>query len=202
MKPNNLIMYIADNNIILWHNDNTYTEKVIRKSICYGKIYNTDIFIKSFANILKKHKLNKGMLNNNIYVILDPNYSQLEIEALKYCLEKLSFNKINFINVLDFHKFKKNNIFIIIHKNYLHISYLNYKQRIESVFVDFRLFSNNTKILCNCISSLIKKKKIIIFGFNHDTEMLAQKIEEYTHNKTFYINDPCAFILNKIKNTL
>ena len=82
------------------------------------------------------------------------------------------------------------------------ITYINYKQKVESIYIDYKLFLNDNKLLAKHLQKIIKKKKIIVVGHLPNLENLANNIELYTGNKTFYVDDPDKFILREYKNTL
>jgi len=200
VKPKNLIMYIVDDFIIIWNNNEIYKEKLSKKAIYLGKIYNEYIFFEDIKNIF--NKINKSIFNANLTILLNPSYTQFEIHNLKSVLEKLSVNKINFINITKLFDIKQNSIYLLINNKYIYIIRYNYKHKIESTFIDYKMFNYNKERLANYVKTIIKSKKLILVGYNKELAEIANTIEQITNNKTYYVTDSNSFIINKIKNTL
>ena len=134
MQPNNIIIFLVDDNIVLYK-EKLIKEKLKKNLINNGKITKTQEFYKNLESILKKHKLNKGIINNNITVLVDPTYTQADTQIISNILDKLSFNKITFINILTLLNIKKNNIWLIVNKNYMYLIHINYKNnKVEIIF--------------------------------------------------------------------
>lgn len=199
MKPKELIMYIVDDNIILWQ-DFFIIEKVKKTILKNGKISKPQEFIKCIESILKKYKLNKNIITN-INVLIDPNYTQADTMILNNILEKLSFNKIEFISIISLLDINKQKVWLIVNKNYLHLIQLNYKNKIETIFIDYKLFKNIINLLIKHLSIFLKRKQVILVGNYSDLEALAVKIEKESGSKTYYIEGSLNYFISKIKNT-
>ena len=199
MKPKKIVMYIVDDNIILWQ-DFFMIEKVKKNIIKNGKIAKPQEFIKCFESILKKYKLNKNIITN-INVLIEPNYTQADTMILNNILDKLSFNKIEFISIISLLDINKQRIWLIVNKNYLHLIQLNYKNKIETIFIDYKLFKKNINLLIKHLSIFLKRKQVILVGSYNCLEALAVKIEKESGSKTYYIEDSLNYFISKIKNT-
>ena len=144
MKPNNIIMYIVENKVIIWTKEKIIIEsKSFKKSIYQGKLYITSEFVKNLEKLIKNNKVNSGLFNNSINVIIEPLYSQADIEILKNCLEKCSFNKINIINITKLCELKRNNIWLLANNGYMYIIQLDYRSKVKYTYIDYKLFKNN-----------------------------------------------------------
>lgn len=173
-----------------------------KKAVKFGAVFKPKEFYNNLENIFKRYNLNKGLINNKITVVTDPLYNPSNLEIIKNALEKLSFSKVDFINITKCYKLKKNKIFIIFHNSYLYFTKLNYKHKIESIFIDYKLFNSDFNKLAKYLSSITKNKQIFVFGYNKDIELLASKLENISNTKVYYYANPNDFIFNKIKNTL
>jgi len=202
MKPKDILMYIVDNSVILWSNYEMIFKSSFKKAVLNGKISRPTDFTKSLEKLIKKHKLNSGLFNNNLIVLVEPNYTEANIETLKNCLDKLSFNKVKIINITNICRLKKNTIWLLTNESYMYIIYLDYKSKAQNIFVDYRLFNNNLLTLIKHLSTIFKKKRIILLGNNSKIEELASTIEQITNNKTYYIDDSLKYIFKNIANTL
>lgn len=201
MKPKDLIMYIVDDNVLLYK-EKLIKEKPKRNIIYNGKISKPQEFSKFLEEVLKKYKLNKNLINNSITVLVDPTYTQADTEVIDKILEKLSFTKINFINIISLLNVTKKQIWLIANKRYMYLVHLNYKNKIETIFIDYKLFKNNIKLLINHLSFFIKGRRVILLGFYDNIEELAEQIEGQNNSYVYYINDTFNYYINKKKNTL
>lgn len=201
MNQKQLIMYIIDNDLYLYK-DKLIKEKAKPNVFRYGKISKPKEFIKFFESIIKKYKLNKSLLNNSITVIIDPTYTQADTDILNDILDKLSFNKISFINIINLLVITRKRIYFIIAKHYMYLIHLNYKNNVETIFIDYKLFKNNINILLNHLIIFFKKKQVIVLGITGEIDSIAEKIEELSKTPTFYIQEPINYLIEKAKNTL
>ena len=99
MKRNTITIQINFNNIIIYQ-DNEYKKYFLKHSINNYKIYNKEIFIEDFKNIIDKLKINNKLLTDNINIIIDSSYKEDDQILLKETFKELSFNKIKLVNNL------------------------------------------------------------------------------------------------------
>lgn len=195
-------MHLVDNYIIIWHDNKIEMEKLPKATLNFGRILNPKVFYNYLENIIKKFKLNNGLINGRVTVVTSPINSMTELEIIKNCLEKLSFTKIKFINLVKLFNIKRNYLFIVFNKSYLYLLNTNYKQKLDTIFIDYKLFKNNINILTKYLSTIIKKKNVIILGYNPSIDLFAIKLEKISNSKVYYVEDLTEYIFNKIKNTL
>lgn len=205
MKPSDIVMYIVDNNIILWcqkNIDNPIIEQIPKSIIKNGKVSKPSEFIKTINNIIKKNHFNKGLFNKDIYCIINPNYTKADIKMLYDCLEKCNFNQIKTTNFLSLCNIKKNNLWIIANHNYMYIIFIDSKFKVQSLFLDYKLFKNDINLIIKHIGMFTKNKKIIVLGHYPDIPLLAEKIETINNTKVYYYNDINSYIIRNFINTL
>lgn len=204
MKPNDIVMYLVDNNVILWINKNIeqpVIEQFSKNVIIKGKIAKPNDFVKQLNNILKKHNLNKRLFNNNTSVINMPNYTQADLNILHDCLEKCNFNEIKVINILNLYKIKRNTVWLIANNTYMIIIYYS-ANKLKSLFLDYELFKNNISLIIKHIHNFINNKNVILLGHYKDISTFASKIENNSDQKVYYYNDTNSCIIKTYLNTL
>ena len=84
----------------------------------------------------------------------------------------------------------------------MYIVHFNYKNKVETIFIELKLFKNNIRLLINHLTIFIKRKQAILLGFYEDLEKLAETIESVSNSRVYYINDTFSYYINKIENTL
>ena len=66
------------------------------------KIINKQIFIEEITTIMNENNINKKIITDNLNIIIDDTYSNYEKENLIDLFKELSFNQINFINIMNY----------------------------------------------------------------------------------------------------
>ncbi len=172
----NNILYL-DDYINFYHNNNIYVYKPLKKSLEYGKIYNKDKFIRSYNNMLNKNHIKYSLFSENIYVIINNTYSDIDKEYLIDILKYLNYKHIYFINELKYIDINKNKVIINVSNSYYYIIYTNIYGNIEVNI--YKLNEINNKVLLNILDHL-NKKEIILYGKNY------KEIENIIDNKYNY----------------
>jgi len=198
MKPKDLIMYLVDD-ILIIYKENIIIEKITNNSFNKGKVSKPQDFLKFLDSIIKKHKLNKGIINNNITVLIDPNYTQADTEILNSILEKLMFNKITFINITKLLEVSKKRVWLIANNKYMFFVYKNFKNKTSHFFIDLEFFKNNINILIKHLLIFIKRKQVIVLGMRDNIDDLASKLETISKSQVYYIDDTFNYYLTKLK---
>lgn len=202
MQPKTIVIHIWDDRIIIWSNSKTYIEKLSNRSISLGKIFNTTKFIKDFEQIIKKYQFNKRLTSSNITVVTEPIIFPADKEMIKLCLEKLAFNKITFVNITDFYNLTRHSAYLKISNNYIYLTRKNIKGNKESIFIDLKLFKNSIELFAKHLSTILKNNKIIIIGDVDNLDSYSQKIEYYSNNHAYYIDNAFNYIIKNLSNTL
>lgn len=204
MKPNDIVMYLVDNKIIMWIDKNInqpIAEQLSKNVIKNGKIAKPNDFVKQLNAIIKKNNLNKKLFNNNISVIIIPNYTQADIKVLYDCLEKCNFNEIKVINLLNLYKIKRNSVWLIANNTYMIIIYYS-ANKLKSLCLDYELFKNNMFLIMKHIHNFINNKNVILLGNYQELSTLADKIEKNSKIKVYYYNDTNYYLIKTYLNTL
>ena len=99
MKRNLLTIQFIENGLIILNKNKLIKYKL--KSINNYFITNKELFIEEISNIIETNKINNNLLTDNIKIIVDSTYSELYLSNLKEIFKELSFNKVDFINIID-----------------------------------------------------------------------------------------------------
>mgnify|MGYP003501318112 CR=1 FL=1 len=119
MKRKKITIQLIQNGIIILNNKEINTYAI--NSVDNYKVINKEDFIIDLTTILNKLKINQTIITNNVDIIIDNTYSELEKEVLSNIFTELSFNKIKFIELTNIFKLQPNEILIDISKNNIKI---------------------------------------------------------------------------------
>jgi hypothetical protein len=178
------ILYIDDYiNYYCYKNNKIIKYLPYKESLYKGIIINKNKFIKSFNKMLLVNNIKKGILNENIIVITNNNYSNLYKLIIKDILVELNYKNIKYINELSFLKIKKDDLYINYNYNYYYLYYVDEKNKIQ--FLDY--FNNPfNKENINNIINYLNKKNIYIYGKNTSEllNILNSDIKYYVYNNS------------------
>lgn len=185
MKRNTNTIQFVQNGILFINKRDLIFKKL--KSVDNYKIINKSQFIEEFSVIINKYKFNNKFLTDNMNIIVDKSFNDLEKEIISNIFKELSFNKIDFIDLISLLKIKNTEIILDISKNYLKIYFNN--QIIENKIY----FSKYTPIIILYLKSLILKnniKTIKIFGNYINKEKILMELEKELNIKTYIFSYP------------
>ena len=194
MAKKNIAVYLTDDYVYLASKDNIYEEKVDKALIVNNRIAQTEEFYRFFYKILKKNKLNDSILGKDIFILEYPNYLKSDKELIMSVFEKLSFNKVKFIeysNVIDndtINANQKNALITIQNKNYF-LDYNNFGQEINEEIITF--LEKHSKI-----------KELRVIGNLEQIEVLAKDIEEKLQIKTFTYFEGNKYLIQKLNQII
>lgn len=195
MKRNTITIQINYNNIIIYQ-DNEYKKYFLKHSINNYKIYNKEIFIEDFKNIIDKLKINNKLLTDNINIIIDNSYKEDDQILLKEIFKELSFNKIKLVNNLTLINNKDNEIII-------NISNKNIKIYHNNNVLDINVYFNkHIDTLSTYIKEMIKQykiKTIKVYGEYKELNKMIYKVERKVRKEVYIYTHPelipiCYFV--------
>lgn len=195
MKRNTITIQINYNNVIIYQN-NEYKKYFLKHSINNYKIYNKEIFIEDFKNIIDKLKINNKLLTDNINIIIDNSYKEDDQILLKEIFKELSFNKINLVNNLTLINNKDNEIII-------NISNKNIKIYHNNNVLDINVYFNkHIDTLSTYIKEMIKQykiKTIKVYGEYKELNKMIYKVERKVRKEVYIYTHPelipiCYFV--------
>ena len=195
MKRNTITIQINFNNIIIYQ-DNEYKKYFLKHSINNYKIYNKEIFIEDFKNIIDKLKINNKLLTDNINIIIDSSYKEDDQILLKETFKELSFNKIKLVNNLTLINNKDNEIIINICNKNIKIYHNNNVLDINVYF------NKHIETLSTYIKEMIKQykiKTIKVYGDYKELNKMIYKVERKVRKEVYIYTHPelipiCYFV--------
>ena len=195
MKRNTITIQINFNNIIIYQ-DNEYKKYFLKHSINNYKIYNKEIFIEDFKNIIDKLKINNKLLTDNINIIIDSSYKEDDQILLKETFKELSFNKIKLVNNLTLINNQDNEIIINICNKNIKIYHNNNVLDINVYF------NKHIETLSTYIKEMIKQykiKTIKVYGDYKELNKMIYKVERKVRKEVYIYTHPelipiCYFV--------
>lgn len=157
--------------------------KFIMSSVDNYKIIDKYIFIEEITTIIKDNNINNHILTDNINIIIDDTYTNYDKENLYQIFKDLSFNQINFINLITIFSLDNHELLIDISNN---IMKFYYQGQLLSINVYFNKYK---QILITYLKDIIQEeniKTIKIFGNYDELSTLVKQISK-TIFKDIYI---------------
>ena len=189
------ILYLDDYiNLYIDKKKQIYIIKPYKDTLRYGVIINKNKFI----NKMKKELLNIGLINNifknNITIIINNFYKDIDKEIIKEVLEELNFKAISFVQESKILNNCKKNILINCNYSYFYVLYTDFLGNLK-----INVYNNdliNKELIVN-IFNFFSKKEIYLYGKN---------VQEFTNildsnNKDYFIYEgKDNLIIKKIIN--
>ncbi len=197
---NDNYLYIVDN-LIVWYQKKTnqYFQYVLPKKVVeFGKIINRPKFLREFQLFLKKNSILKKFQKNNLYLIIPPNFNEIDKEIWKLIFDSMSFQKMRFIKETSCYTLKKNVLWINLNQDYAFLTYLT-KYRKETCLLQNNYLGNN---LLEQLYQFLEKnkniKKLFLLGNMEEIKQISKKIEQKTNKIVMYFESPKYYLLSKI----
>ncbi len=169
------------NGIIIFTNHKLL--KFIMSSVDNYKIIDKSIFIEEITTIIKDNNINNHILTDNINIIIDDTHTNYDKENLSQIFKDLSFNQINFINLITIFSLDNHELLIDISNN---IMKFYYQGQLLSINVYFNKYKQT---LITYLKDIIQEeniKTIKIFGNYDELSTLVKQISK-TIFKDIYI---------------
>lgn len=173
------ILYLDDYiNLYIDKKKQIYIIKPYKDTLRYGVIINKNKFI----NKMKKELLNIGLINNifknNITIIINNFYKDIDKEIIKEVLEELNFKAISFVQESKILNNCKKNILINCNYSYFYVLYTDFLGNLK-----INVYNNdliNKELIVN-IFNFFSKKEIYLYGKNVQefTNILDSKNKDY-----------------------
>ena len=183
-KRKSITIQFIQQGILLLHNN--LINKYELNSVDNYKVINKSLFIEELQNILNQLNINKSILTNNINIIIDNTYSEVEKELLENIFKELSFNKIKFLSITKILKLTKEELLIDISLNNIKIYYLD---ELLEIRVYFSQYIQNLSIILKKVLTNPNIKVILLFGNNCNNKIISQ-IEQITSKKVYIYSQP------------
>lgn len=185
MKRKKITLQIIQDGILLLKDKELQLKKT--NSVDNYKIINKEIFINDISKLFKKLKINQSIITDNIDIIIDNTYTEIEKEIIEYIFKELSFNKITFLEITDIFKLQKNEVLIDISKNNIKIYYLNEVLE-QKIYFDQHI--QYLKLLLRKILLLHNIKNIKLFGNSCNNKEIINTIEKISNSLVYIYSQP------------
>lgn len=185
MKRNLITLQFIENGLIILNQDKLNKYKL--KSINKYYIINKEQFIEEMSKIIDINKINNKILTDNINIIIDQTYSNLYLSNLKEIFKELSFNKIEFINIIDILKPKDEELIIDISHNSIKIIY---KDTIIQSNIYYSKYKSILSIYLKNILKIYNIKYLYIYGTYPFTNKFIEELEKICKIKTYLYTQP------------
>ena len=159
MKRNQITLQFIENGLIILQKEKLNKYKL--ESINNYTVINKDLFIEEITNIIDINKINNKLLTDNIKIIIDQTNNKLYLSNLKEIFKELSFNKIEFINIVDILKPKDHELIIDISYNSIKIIY---KDTIIQSNIYYSKYKSILSIYLKSILKIYNIKYLYIYG--------------------------------------
>lgn len=183
IKLNNVIFYFTDQKIYF---KKSYHEiKTSSKILNNGYILEENKFIQEMSSIIKKENINRKLIGDQAFIIINDFYNPQYIKYLKFLFQELQFSKVTFIKESEL--IAKDNI-IIIDYNFTRL--FNLTNSVE--FISTTIFKlEYLKINKKAVEKLpfINKLKIL----NYTKEPFNLKLKSQIYFYTY----PCNYLIDK-----
>lgn len=150
-------------------------------------IINKDQFIEEITNILDKDKINTKLFTDNLNIIIDSTYSNYYLHNLEQLFKELSFNKVEFTNIVDIIKLGYNELIIEMSTSSIKIlsKIINIKNDVY--------YSKHKTILNTYLKNIIKEhniKTIYVYGNYPFNKKIIEYLEKITAVKVYIYTQP------------
>ena len=190
------VLYLVDDYILYYSKKlkKLLKYKLPTKTLRNGKIANTKLFISSYKKFLTTHKLNNNLLGDTLTVIVNPDYTKVEIDILTNVFLSLSYRKINIVNEIKLYKLNSNNAYLNYNDQYLILTYQDEFKEKNVYLIDQKLGSN--ELLINLINSKLKNRNIMGFGLNKDLAAFLKRLESNSLNTGYYFANNESYLID------
>ena len=185
MKRNKLYIQFIENGLIIFYKDKL--SEYILKSVDNYQVINKSIFIEEINKIIQTNKINQNIITDNLYIIVDSTLTNFYLSNLEQLFKELSFNKIEFINIVDILKPKDHELIIDISYNSIKIIY---KDTIIQSNIYYSKYKSILSIYLKSILKIYNIKYLYIYGNYQFTNKFIEDIEKICKIKTYLYTQP------------
>ena len=146
-----------------------------KKAMQYGKIKNIPIFENELKKEAQKRKWVTLFQTKKVHLILPNDYNEKEKEVFLVILENIGLRHIRCSKMNQYLEFKKNKIFLEVHKTYLIKTYYT-KKKIVSEFFPYYLCSDAQSTIQHILNQHSIKHRYYLFGSNQNIPNMVKKL--------------------------
>lgn len=194
MAKNNLGVVLTDQRLYLCTASAIYTEEISKDIVIQNKIAKPETFYRSVAKILKKNKLTDTIIGRNIHILKFPQYFDSDVELITSIFEKLSFNKIKFI---EYSTLIDNTTSLYMSESSAILTVQN-----QSYFLDYNIMADIPKDIQYLLTSKLSNNDLFIFGEYASVNNLRTELEKNYNIKVFTFHNAKQYIITKLQNEI
>jgi|GEM_PF-3969217 len=180
----NKLFHIIDNTLYIKELDRMISLEN-KQLFKYSKLQDIDKSVVEIQNLLKNNNMNISIVGEEVDVLINYTYSNVDRLVLKSFLERLEFNKVNFYyeeeNIPEEYK-----IILSYNKNFTTIID---KASNQTYIIDFKLLVDEDELL-NIVTKYIQKHsevdKIYVHGENQNIKYFTQGLENKLKINVYY----------------
>lgn len=164
-----------------------------KEAMQYGKIKNIPIFELSLHKLIVKERWVTLFKSKKVNIIIPAHYTEMDKEVLMTILNNLGITHIQYQKETNLYNFKKNQIYLNIHRRYLIMLKKEYKKTNSFIypFYIFNTLENTLKYILN----KEKTSKIYLLGSNDNIPNIVNKLKQ---ERIFYYHDYKNHLISKI----
>lgn len=185
MKRNKLYIQFIEKGLIIFYKDKL--SEYILKSVDNYQVINKTIFIEEINKIIQTNKINQNIITDNLYMIVDSTLTNFYLSNLEQLFKELSFNKIEYINILDLINITDNELIV-------DISTSNIKTITKTKSLSFNIDNlKHQTILIIILKNLLKNytiKTIYVYGNHPFISKISKYIEQKLGIKVYIYTQP------------
>lgn len=197
MKVKN-VLYIGDNVLYLKSkkDSNIIKYKVSKGILCNGKIVNYIKFNKIYEKLLNEYNLNNKLFGETIRIIVNSNYSLMDINILKNIFSYFNYRKVIVDIETKYYKLNKDRVYLNIFDNYSTLTYLDEYKKTNNIFIPSNMFFAEDDYL-KYIKYVVKDKELYLLGEGSLLDVTFKKFEDLFNNKTYIFSDADTYLIKR-----
>lgn len=197
MKVKN-VLYIGDNVLYLKSkkDSNIIKYKVSKGILCNGKIVNYIKFNKMYEKLLNEYNLNNKLFGETIRIIVNSNYSLMDINILKNIFSYFNYRKVIVDVETKYYKLNKDRVYLNIFDNYSTLTYLDEYKKTNNIFIPSNMFFAEDDYL-KYIKYVVKDKELYLLGEGSLLDVTFKKFEDLFNNKTYIFSDANTYLIKR-----
>ncbi len=189
-------LFINDNQMYLLDTKKNKKYEKVFINLKKDEITDEQKFYFELNQFIRKSKIKIPLFGYKVLFYINDNINDIQKNKFKEFLEDY-FQKVIFLKLSNQLPLNKNTVILNVTENYIDIFGIKksekYVLRIENV-----IFNNNPfNTIKHIIQTLIKPKKIILFGTNNKIPKLTDKINKELNINSYYYEDYTNYFLEE-----
>ena len=192
------VVYLTDDKILLYSykKDKIYKYKLNNDIVYMGRIIDPDRFIKYFKEIIKELNINQGLFSERMHLIVNCNYSKIDIITLKNIFKYFNYHIIKIDYETRYYYLSNDNAWLNLQKNYLSITLINKYNKIEYYIIKYSYFKNIDD-LYKYIKYLVGSRELYLIGNEKYVRKMYYNFENKFKNITYAYSNSDTFLLDR-----